>query len=140
MLQVRGRAQGIDLVIRELLGEQLPEPAAESLARQAAFRAFPLGASKFQRVGSRASEALDLEENVARRLLRDTQNAAHQGAFRRPQMDDRRAALAAHLEAESGKRQPLSVLMDFYRAGNRAARPTPVGVPRCLPFGNSIDG
>src|SRR2546422_2557773 len=78
MLQVRGRAQGIDLFIRELLGEQLPEPAAESLARQAAFRAFPLGASKFQRVGSRASEALDLEENMARRLLRDTQNAAHQ--------------------------------------------------------------
>src|SRR2546425_9623846 len=125
MLQVRGRAQGIDLFIRELLGEQLPEPAAESLARQAAFRAFPLGASKFQRVGSRASEALDLEENMARRLLRDTQNAAHQRAFRGPQMDDRRAALAAHLEAESGKRQPLSVLMDFYGAGieQRGQRP-----------------
>src|SRR3989442_14341418 len=118
MLQVRGRAQGIDLFIGELLGEQLPEPAAESLARQAAFGAFPLGASKFQRVGSRASEAMDLEENLGRRLLRDTQNAAHQGAFRGPQMEERQAALTAHAEAQSGKLQPLYILKESCAAGS----------------------
>ena len=114
MLEVGRSGERIHYRVGKVFGQYPRQPCAEFLYAHTALPPEPFSGNEFKARGPICAEAPHLEDNVIRRMFRDTQNPPHEISLIRPQMHERLLPFPPDFAVKARKLgEPLAVFVDF---------------------------